>query len=99
MADTTKVSFRVAGAGYEVDYNTLTAVDAGDFRRVVGIPLVHAFRNGADLDVIAALVWLVRRRGQRGLTYEEVAESINYGNVEFDTDEAAEAKDPNSPEA
>lgn len=92
------IAFAIAGENYTVNYAHLTAVDAGDFRRAVGIPLAAAFKEGvADIDVIAGLVWLVRRAGDRTLTYEKVAATVNYGNVDFD--QAADEGDPNSPEA
>lgn len=103
MADNT-ISFVVGGARYDVCLDDLTAADAGDFRRAVGIPLVSAFSDGkADLDVIAGMVWLIRRRGQRNLAYASVAETITYGNVSQVDDEqpaeAADGNDPHSPEA
>lgn len=59
---------------------SITANDAKDFRAKVGVPLMQVLRDtdSIDLDVVAGLVWLARRRVERGLTYEAVAQSINY---------------------
>lgn len=98
MADAS-ISFIAAGTRYEVNFEDLTAADSGDFRRAVGLPLSAVFRDGeADLDAIAGLVWLVRRRGDRKLSYYSVAETLTYGNVSLDEDEtAADAEDADSP--
>ena len=36
-----------------------------------------------DIDIIAMLVWLTRRKFKPGLTYEAVLESISYDNFEL----------------
>lgn len=101
MSDDATISFVAAGTRYDIRFDDLTAADAGDFRRTVGMPLVAAFQEGTtDLDVIAGLVWLVRRRGQRGLAYAAVAESLTYGNVDMADDGTEPAEgDEHSPEA
>ena|SRR5688572_11788369 len=72
-----------AGNRYDIDLADFTARDAGDFRKAVGVSLADSIGNGqADLDVIAGLVWLVRRGTDRRLSYHSVAETLNYGNVE-----------------
>ena len=99
MADDA-ISFVAAGVRYDVRFDDLTAADAGDFRRAVGMPLVSAFKDGnTDLDAIAGLVWLVRRRGQRGLAFASVAETLTYGNVDMaGAEDVAVVEDENSPE-
>ena len=101
MADAT-ITFIAAGTRYAINFEDLTAADSGDFRRAVGMPLSAVFRDGeADLDAIAGLVWLVRRRGQRNLAYASVAESLTYGNVSLETEDdaaAPDAEDADSPE-
>lgn len=100
MADAS-ITFIAAGTRYAINFEDLTAADSGDFRRAVGMPLSAVFRDGeADLDAIAGLVWLVRRRGQRNLAFASVAESLTYGNVSLETDDenVADAEDADSPE-
>lgn len=84
MADEA-TAFKVAGVRYEISPNDFTAAEAGDFRRELGFSLGEAFSAGsADLDVIAGLVWLIRRRTVKGLGYRQVAESITYADIEAD---------------
>lgn len=70
----------VDGVDYDLDFSDLTAIDAKDFRREVGTPLASVLTGGvdADIDVIAGLVWLARRKHQPSLTYTEVAQSISF---------------------
>lgn len=72
------VRLTVDGAVYELDFSDLTAIDSKDFRREVGIPLssVLSDKEDADLDVIAGLVWLARRKVETALTYVEVASKL-----------------------
>lgn len=70
----------VDGVDYDLDFSDLNAIDAKDFRREVGIPIASVLTGGvdADLDVIAGLVWLARRKNEPSLTYTAVAESISF---------------------
>lgn len=101
MAD---FEFRVTGGPYEgrysVDLVDLSAVDSRDFRQAIGTPLSEVVAaGGGDLDVLAALVWLTRRRGNRGLPFAAVADHLTYGNVEqVDADDSVESPDPTTPE-
>lgn len=65
---------------YDVDLSDLTGIDAKDFRRAVGIPLAAVLteKTELDLDVVAGLVWLARRRNEPSLTFEKVAAGINF---------------------
>lgn len=100
MADEAAIEIVAAGAKYQIRMSDLTAADAGLFRKTLGIPLSAAFQEGnADIDVIAGLVWLVRRRANPTLAYASVAETLNYGNIEVGgkAEPAAEQAD-DSPE-
>lgn len=93
MAD---FDFRImAGAyegRYEIDLADLTASEAGAFRKVIGISLADIVSGGGgDIDVAAALVWLLRRRNTKGLPYQMVADAITYGAVESGEGETDEA--------
>lgn len=98
MADNT-LSFIADGKRYDITVDDLTAADAGDFRRAVGMPLSSVFANAGmvDVDVLAGLVWLARRRQQKGLSYHSVAETLTYGNVQPVLEDAPAEEDPLDP--
>jgi len=103
LAETPSVSIIVAGETYTLRQSDLTGIDAKEFRLAVGMPLAKVFADPTivDLDVLAGLVWLVRRRSERGLSYEDVARSVTYDAIEIvegDTGEV-EALDGSDPEA
>ena len=80
---------------YDIDFGALTAPDAKEFRKAVGIPLA-AVLSGAqdgDIDVIAGLVWLARRKDEPALTYEQVAATISYLTT-IDFEQVTEADSP-----
>lgn len=72
----------VEGVAYTVRIGDLTSMDAANLRRETGMSfmgLMKALQTDADIDLVAALVWLRRRMdGEHLLTYQTVAESIGY---------------------
>lgn len=84
------------GTAYKLRAGDLTAVDAKDFHAAVGVRLLDVFRRGPqDLDEVAGLVWLNRRRQQPGLPYELVAAEVNYDSVlKIEAENTAKAPTP-----
>ncbi|MGH9225704.1 MAG: hypothetical protein ACRD2W_18400 [Acidimicrobiales bacterium] len=73
------ITIRLDGTNFNFSASQVTAIDARDFRAAVGVPIMQVFtQNSVDLDVMAGMIWVVRRRTERGLTYEQVASSITY---------------------
>lgn len=97
MIDAPEIRFRIKTDEYVVRIGEFTPQDAGDFRRATGIPMMQAF-GVVDLDIIAAFVWLVRRRAEHDLTFAAVASSFTYADYEPGLGEQAE-DDPTSPPA
>ena len=77
--ETPCVVVTLAGKEYRLDRRQMTANDAKDFRGAVGVPLTKVMAEGSwDVDVVAGIVWLVRRRTERTLAYQTVAAGITY---------------------
>jgi hypothetical protein len=73
------LAITVDGTTHTIRMGNLTAIDAKDFRAAVGVSLTQAMSEGStDLDVVAGLVWLARRKRERGLPYAKVAAAMNY---------------------
>ena len=87
---------------YTVRTGDLTSLDTMALRRATGysfIGLMRAAQKDADIDLIAALVWLARRtNGEPMLDYEEVAAEIDYAS-DFDIDVAGEDSEDADDEA
>lgn len=67
---------------YDLELADFTAAEATAFRHALGLSIAQVVNDGsADVDAVAGLVWLVRRRGAKSLPYAAVADSITYGNV------------------
>jgi len=81
------IKIRVGSRDYSLRMSDFSAADARTFREMFGVGMASAFLN-PDLDTIAALVWLVRRKGNRNLTYEAVASGVNYANTSVEDAEA-----------
>ena len=72
----------VDGTTFTVDPDEITAMDASALRRATGLSVravMQAAQDDPDIDIIAALVWLARRRVERELPFKAVAEQIGYG--------------------
>jgi hypothetical protein len=93
------------GKDYTVRTGDLTALDARELRRQVGMSfpqvIAGALSDATDIDILAAIIWLARYvNGERALTYEDVAGEIGYDVLDkFEVKEAGSAEDESSPEA
>lgn len=85
MAD---IDFKISGGPYAgtygVDLKDITASDVGDLINAGGPDLDNVFSGGAKpgTRVMAGLVWIVRRRGNRGLAFRAVADHITFDVIE-----------------
>lgn len=75
-----KLRIKVGAKVHNFKLSNFTGEDARAFRDMFGFGLVTAF-TAPDLDTIAALVWLVRRKANRNLQYGAVARGLNYANT------------------
>lgn len=80
------VSITLDGRTYTVMAGDLNALDARALRQALGhgLPkLIELLSTDPDIDLVAAVIWLARRiDGERGLTFDEVAEEIDYDAAE-----------------
>ena len=81
--DAPELHITVGAHQYVMRAAEFSAVDARDFRAATGIGLGAAM-NSPDLDLIAGFVWLIRRKRERNLRYEQVAREINWDNLDVD---------------
>ena len=100
MARSPELVFTVAGATYRAKMGEFTPRDALDFRQAFGVPLVHAVAGGQiDIDIIAGLVWLIRRRANPRLQLGEVLDSFTYDDAEMGAGSGTPAEEPTDPPA
>lgn len=80
----------VDGKKYTWTAQDMTALDVRALREATGMSynrLVQLAKKDMDVDLLAAVVWMARRvAGERDLTYLEVAESTNWTEDYFITD-------------
>lgn len=100
MTDTPTIVVEVDGKEYRLDRRQMTANDAKDFRAAVGVSLNQVLMEGSmDVDVVAGIVWLVRRRRDRTLAYATVAEAITYdSDISIDLAGRTPVEEGSSPE-
>lgn len=76
----------VDGSEYVVRAGDLSALDSRALRKEVGvsfIQLINELQSDADIDSIAAIMWLARRiKGEVTLRYDEVAAEVGYDVLE-----------------
>lgn len=90
------VEIQVDGRTYSLDLADMTGAETAAFRQAVGVSPTQALVAGLDLDCIAGFVWIIRKRTERALGYQQVAKSITWRNVELDVvgDEPEETVSP-----
>lgn len=87
------------GQVVELDINDVNGIEARDFREKVGVSFKTAFVQADagtldDLEPIAGLLWIVKRRDKPELEYDEVLGAITYGSIVSDEDETEAPPDP-----
>jgi hypothetical protein len=84
---------------YEIQLANLSAADELDFHQVTGLTFFEAFASMSSY-VIAAFVWLERRKYEKKLMFQEVAKEVKFQaleTIEFmgdDEDDETEAPEP-----
>lgn len=76
-----KLKITMNGQVDEIRFNDFTGLDARAFRQQVGVSLVDAFMGNPDVDILAGLVWLHRRKTKPRLSYEDVAGEFTYNDL------------------
>lgn len=94
MSNDYTVTLTLGGEQVTFRLGDMNAVDAGDFRRQVGVSLMQAIAGGSlDLDIVAGLLWLTKRRDNPKLAYHAVAAQLTYADLE-DIDGAEQPDEP-----
>jgi hypothetical protein len=88
-SDIPKIEFLITDGPYRGEYRIavtdLTASDVGDLLNAGGPDLDELLFGGGGKPgtrAIAGLVWVVRRRGNKGLAFRAVSDTINMGVIE-----------------
>lgn len=106
MADDAKVSITIEDRTYSLELKDIDGLEARAYRKATGFGVKSSFdlfQRGEfdDLEVVAGIVWLVRRREEPGLSYEDVLGSLTYGafaeGASEETADATEGAEENPP--
>lgn len=94
--------FTAAGVTFTSDdLSDLDGIEARDFRMATGMSIAKAFQalamQESDLEVVAGLAWLIKRRSLPGISYESVLKSVKFKDLEASVDED-DADPPTEPE-
>lgn len=87
------------GQVYDLDINDVNGLEGREFRQKVGRSLKGAFYDATqgeldDLEPIAGLLWLVKRREDPSLDYDKVLETLTYGSIKDDDYKPEVSPDP-----
>lgn len=98
------VRIELDGEVFEVRAGDLSAVHSRLLRRECGVSfmqLMDELQESCDIDSIAAVIWLARRlRGESMVSYEDVANDIDYSLTDrIKVDNTSAEKVDDSPEA
>lgn len=82
MTQDLQIALSIDGEDHTWRMGDFTAIDARDYRFAVGSRLVEAFIS-PDLDAVAGLLWLAKRRTDPTVSYDDVAGGLSYDAVDF----------------
>lgn len=98
MADNPALAISVDGKDYVIRFGDFNALEAREFRREMGTGLAAAFNDTPDLDTVAGVLWLHRRKTNPKLKFEDVAKELTYLNFDVDGEQTAAGEDDTDPE-
>lgn len=96
--DTKKLEITVSGVPYVIEAADIDGLEWRDIKRATdGMTPKRVFQAAGEMDfeAIAALLWIVRRREEDGLTLDAVLKTLSFAAFEND-DEDDEPVDPTS---
>ena len=94
MADGPALEISVNKTNYLIRFEDFNALEAREFRREMGSGMAAAFTDTPDLDTIAALLWLHRRKTSPKLKFDDVAKELTYVNFDVGGSDEAEETGP-----
>jgi len=94
MADGPALEISVNNTNYLIRFEDFNALEAREFRREMGSGMAAAFTDTPDLDTIAALLWLHRRKTNPKLKFDDVAKELTYVNFDVGGSDEAEETGP-----
>ncbi len=82
----TKLEATIDGKTYSLDFADFTGLEARLFRQAVGVSMLSAAelveKGELDgLEMLGAIKWLVDRRDDPALSYEDVLEGLTYNSI------------------
>lgn len=89
------IEFTFEGRSYSLSPGDLNAIEARDYREKVGERLANTLSRGDfDIDVLATLMWLVDRRTDPHLAWEDVASQVTYAKLDRFEPSGEASEDP-----
>jgi hypothetical protein len=95
--------WRIDGKPFEINFSHLDGVEIRDAKNAAGLTQQQLVTNAwfGEFDALAAVIWVLRRRDEPTLSYEDVLKGLRFDNVEFvfgpDGKPAEEAEDADPP--
>jgi hypothetical protein len=77
-----ELRLEVAGRRYRLRLDNFTAADDFAVYQKIGLSITEIFSGAISLFTIAALVWVHRRQREPDLTYEEVAKTFKFEDMQ-----------------
>lgn len=97
--DDRTLKFKVRDKVYEFDFGDVDGIESRDFRQATGLSFVQAVNSlaegGIDLEPVGGIIWLIERRTNPKLKYEDVLKDLKFSDlIPADDDE-----EPDNPPA
>lgn len=85
------LDFRVNDKTYRIDLSDITGREAKAFRHAVGTSLLNALQGVSTgeldpLEFVAGFKWLIDRKNDSKLTYDDILGSLTYDSISLDVE-------------
>lgn len=100
MADANVVTYLIDDQRYDIDLFDIDGVEWRDAKRAAGMSqnqLVYLAVEEKDLEAMAALLWIWRRRSEPALKYLEVLKGLSFGVIGSADDVDVDGGTPDPP--
>lgn len=95
------LAFDFEGQRYELSQRDMTASERLAWRQTLGVPFPAMMMQGLDVDVIAGVIWIIKRRSDPRLAFTDIADKLRWDDFDIvrvgDEGEATEAVDAADP--
>lgn len=77
------LAFDFEGQRYELSQRDMTASERLAWRQTLGMPFLAMLMQGLDVDVVAGVIWIIKRRSDPRLAFTDIADKLRWDDFDI----------------